>query len=59
MEDADWIIRLLRGDFFCLPFGSNVEPVGGRKYLLHGPHGKRLLGAGPRRGEEGRRRALS
>jgi hypothetical protein len=36
MEDADWIIRLLRGDFFCLPFGSNVEPVGGRKYLLHG-----------------------
>ena len=36
MEDADWIIRVLRGDFFCLPFGSNVEPVGGRKYLLHG-----------------------
>jgi hypothetical protein len=36
MEEADWIIRLLRGDFFCLPFGSNVEPVGGRKYLLHG-----------------------
>ncbi len=36
MEDADWIIRLLRGDFFCLPYGSNVEPVGGTKYLLHG-----------------------
>ena len=36
VEDTDWIMRLLRGDFFCLPFGSNVEPVGGRKYLLHG-----------------------
>ena len=36
MEDADWIIRVLRGDFFCLPFGGNAEPVGGRKYLLHG-----------------------
>jgi hypothetical protein len=36
MEDADWIIRVLRGDFFCLPFGSNVEPVDGHKFLLHG-----------------------
>jgi hypothetical protein len=36
VEDTDWIMRLLRGDFFCLPFGSNVEPVDGRKYLLHG-----------------------
>ncbi len=36
IEDTDWIMRVLRGDFFCLPFGSNVEPVGGRKYMLHG-----------------------
>jgi hypothetical protein len=36
IEDADWIIRVLGGDFFCLPFGSNVEPVDGTKYLLHG-----------------------
>lgn len=36
MEDADWIIRVLRGDFFCLPYGSNVEPVDGRKFVLHG-----------------------
>ena len=36
MEDTDWIMRLLRGDFFCLPFGSNIELVGGRKYPLHG-----------------------
>jgi hypothetical protein len=36
IEDADWIIRVLRGDFFCLPFGSNVEPVDGHRFLLHG-----------------------
>ena len=36
IEDTDWIMRLLRGDFFCLPFGSNIEPVDGRQYPLHG-----------------------
>jgi hypothetical protein len=36
VEDTDWIMRVLRGDFFCLPFGSNVDPVDGTKYLLHG-----------------------
>jgi len=35
-EEDDWIVRLLRGDFFCLPFGGNGEPFEGKKHLLHG-----------------------
>jgi hypothetical protein len=35
-DGDDWIVRLLRGDFFCLPFGGNGEPFGGTKYTLHG-----------------------
>lgn len=35
-EEDPWIVRLLRGDFFCLPFGGNAEPHEGRSYPLHG-----------------------
>jgi hypothetical protein len=35
-EDDPWIVRLLRGDFFCLPFGGNAEPFEGKTYPLHG-----------------------
>lgn len=30
------IIQVLRGDFFCLPFGANSEPIDGVFYPLHG-----------------------
>lgn len=35
--DLDDIISTLRGDFFCFPFGGNVEPYQG---MSHPPHGK-------------------
>lgn len=31
------VLNTLRGDFFCLPFGGNAEPVAGEK---HPPHGE-------------------
>jgi hypothetical protein len=34
--DADQIIKILRGDFFCLPFGANTEPYEGHKHPIHG-----------------------
>ena len=30
------IIKVLRGDFFCLPFGGNVTPFGREKHPVHG-----------------------
>jgi hypothetical protein len=30
------VLQLLRGDFFCAPFGRNDEPFGGRRFPLHG-----------------------
>jgi hypothetical protein len=30
------IIRALRGDFFCLPFGGNATPFRGKKHPVHG-----------------------
>jgi hypothetical protein len=30
------IIRVLRGDFFCMPFGSNATPYKGERHPLHG-----------------------
>jgi len=30
------IIRVLRGDFFCMPFGGNSTPFRGEKYPVHG-----------------------
>ncbi|MCP4399998.1 MAG: hypothetical protein GY801_22160 [bacterium] len=35
--DMDDITYTLRGDFFCFPFGANVEPYYG---VSHPPHGK-------------------
>ncbi|MCX7046991.1 MAG: hypothetical protein NTX50_16070 [Candidatus Sumerlaeota bacterium] len=30
------VLTPLRGDFFCLPFGSNASPYRGEKYSVHG-----------------------
>lgn len=30
------ILRILRGDFFCAPFGANTEPYRGERHPLHG-----------------------
>ena len=30
------VLAPLRGDFFCLPFGSNAEPIAGECHPLHG-----------------------
>jgi hypothetical protein len=34
--DIDPIIKVLRGDFFCMPFGANVEPYEGQNHPVHG-----------------------
>lgn len=31
------VLNSLRGDFFCMPFGGNADPVNGEK---HPPHGE-------------------
>jgi hypothetical protein len=36
LEGEEQIIQVLRGDFFCLPFGGNAEPYQGMKYPVHG-----------------------
>jgi hypothetical protein len=30
------LLRSLRGDFFCFPFGNNTEPFNGEKHVPHG-----------------------
>ncbi|MBI4025363.1 MAG: hypothetical protein HY360_10320 [Verrucomicrobia bacterium] len=30
------ILKVLRGDFFCLPFGGNVKPFRGERHSIHG-----------------------
>jgi len=35
-EKQDEIINVLRGDFFCFPFGGNDEPYKGKSYPVHG-----------------------
>lgn len=30
------ILKVLRGDFFCLPFGGNAKPCGRERHLPHG-----------------------
>ncbi|WP_428940845.1 hypothetical protein [Fontivita pretiosa] len=30
------VIRVLRGDFFCMPFGGNTTPFGREKHPVHG-----------------------
>jgi hypothetical protein len=32
----DPVLRQLRGDFFCMPFGGNAEPYKGEKHFCHG-----------------------
>ena len=32
----DTIIQILRGDFFCMPFGGNDEEYQGKQYPVHG-----------------------
>jgi len=34
--DLPMILKALRGDFFCMPFGGNDEPYGTEKYPIHG-----------------------
>jgi hypothetical protein len=36
VDEHPAIIRALRGDFFCLPFGANLQPFGGEIHPLHG-----------------------
>ncbi|MFZ4507567.1 MAG: hypothetical protein ACOYON_07720 [Fimbriimonas sp.] len=35
-EDLPAILRSLRGDFFCMPFGGNSTPFEGERYPVHG-----------------------
>ncbi len=30
------VLKPLRGDFFCMPFGANAEPVDGKQHPVHG-----------------------
>ncbi len=32
----DPVLVPLRGDFFCLPFGDNITPLGNEKHICHG-----------------------
>lgn len=34
--DIPPILKILRGDFFCFPFGGNDEPYGDEKHPIHG-----------------------
>jgi hypothetical protein len=35
-KSTPMIIRALRGDFFCMPFGGNEQPFGRERYPVHG-----------------------
>jgi hypothetical protein len=35
-RDVPPIIRALRGDFFCMPFGGNATPCHGERHPIHG-----------------------
>ncbi|MCF6174184.1 MAG: hypothetical protein L3J71_00300 [Victivallaceae bacterium] len=35
-EFGDPVLAPLRGDFFCMPFGGNAEPVDGEQHSVHG-----------------------
>ena len=35
-HDIPTILQVLRGDFFCLPFGGNEKPYGSETYPIHG-----------------------
>lgn len=34
--DTDAVLKPLRGDFFCLPFGGNGKAFRGKKFIAHG-----------------------
>ena len=36
IEGVDPILQVLRGDFFCFPFGENADAFEGREYPVHG-----------------------
>ena len=36
LEGVDEVVNVLRGCWFCLPFGANTLPLNGRKYPVHG-----------------------
>jgi hypothetical protein len=36
------IVRVLRGDFFCMPFGGNTRPYRGEKHPPHGETANRM-----------------
>lgn len=36
LKIPDPILRTLRGDFFCMPFGANAKPYRGEKHVCHG-----------------------
>ena len=35
-QDLDAILNVLRGDFFCFPFGANEDAYADKKYPVHG-----------------------
>jgi len=35
-KDTPAIVRTLRGDFFCMPFGGNETPYRGQRFPVHG-----------------------
>ncbi len=53
--DTDPLLKKLRGDFFCAPFGANAEPWRGRKLPLHGETGLAALGSTGNQGNAGSR----
>ncbi len=36
VEEHPAILRALRGDFFCMPFGANLQKFGDEEHVLHG-----------------------
>jgi hypothetical protein len=36
LKDTDAVLKVLRGDFFCFPFGGNEKPYQGKSYPAHG-----------------------
>ncbi|MCD4824979.1 MAG: hypothetical protein K8S55_10240 [Phycisphaerae bacterium] len=36
LKIADPVLRPLRGDFFCMPFGANAKPCRGEQHYCHG-----------------------
>lgn len=41
IEVPDPVLEPLRGDFFCMPFGANLQPYNGEQHYLHGDTARR------------------